>query len=99
MPYSETKDRRARPVGDPVQELGGVMVTAAALSLASGLDMHAAGETELARNWTKVESIRAKQAARPKNSPLPGVHPGPAPGGDLTRESYDIPAFLRKYAD
>ncbi|MDH1477750.1 hypothetical protein N5F13_25025 [Comamonas thiooxydans] len=60
-----------RPVGEPVQEAGGVMVTLAALCLASGLDMHACGETELARIWTKVEAIRAKQAAKPKHSPLP----------------------------
>lgn len=61
-----------RPVGEPSQEVGGVMVTLAALCLANGLDMHSAGETELARIWTKVEQIRAKQAAKPKYGPLPG---------------------------
>ena len=60
-----------RPAGEPMQEAGGVMVTHAALCLANGLDMHACGETELARIWTKVEAIRAKQAAKPKHSPLP----------------------------
>lgn len=60
-----------RDVGDPPQEVGGVMVTLAALCLANDLDMHANGETELARIWTKVEAIRAKQAAKPKHSPLP----------------------------
>ncbi len=60
-----------RPIGEPVQEVGGVMVTLAALCLASDLDMHNAGETELARIWTKVAQIRAKQAAKPKHSPLP----------------------------
>ena len=60
-----------RPVGEREQEVGGVMVTLAALCLAQSLDMHAAGETELARIWTKVEAIRAKQAAKPKHSPLP----------------------------
>lgn len=60
-----------RPAGDPHQEAGGVMVTLAALCLASCLDMHQAGEDELARIWTKVEQIRAKQAAKPKHSPLP----------------------------
>lgn len=60
-----------RPIGEPHQEVGGVMVTLAALCRASGLDMHEAGKTELARIWTKVEQIRAKQAAKPKNSPLP----------------------------
>jgi hypothetical protein len=60
-----------RPVGEKHQEVGGVMVTLAALCLAQGLDMQDAGETELARIWTKVEKIRAKQAAKPKHSPLP----------------------------
>lgn len=60
-----------RPVGEPSQEVGGVMVTLAALCLANGLDMHTAADTELARIWTKVEAIRAKQAAKPKHSPLP----------------------------
>ncbi|MBW6524464.1 hypothetical protein KZ810_13225 [Sphingomonas sp. RHCKR47] len=63
----------ARPVGEPVQEVGGVMVTLAALCLANHLDMHAAAEAELARIWTKVEAIRAKQAAKPKHSPLPSA--------------------------
>lgn len=60
-----------RPVGEPHQEVGGVMVTLAALCRAQALDMHANGEIELARIWTKVEKIRAKQAAKPKHSPLP----------------------------
>lgn len=60
-----------RPVGEPHQETGGVMVTLAALCLANDLDMAEAGEVELARIWTKVEQIRAKQAAKPKHSPLP----------------------------
>jgi hypothetical protein len=62
-----------RAVGEKVQEAGGVMVTLAALCLAQGLDMHDAGEKELARIWTKVEQIRAKQAAKPKYSPLPAA--------------------------
>ena len=64
-----------RDVGEPAQEVGGVMVTLAALCLANDMDMHAAGETELARIWTKVEQIRAKQAAKPQMSPLPGAYP------------------------
>jgi hypothetical protein len=68
-----------RPVGEPAQEVGGVMVTLAALCLANDLDMHAAAETELARIWTKVEAIRTKQAAKPKHSPLPAA---PAQSGE-----------------
>lgn len=65
-----------RPVGEAAQEVGGVMITLAALCLANGLDMHEAGEAELARIWTMVEKIRAKQAAKPKHSPLPeATHP------------------------
>ncbi len=60
-----------RPVGEPSQEVGGVMVTLAALCLANAMDMTGAAETELARVWTKIEQIRAKQAAKPKHSPLP----------------------------
>ena len=69
-----------RDIGEPAQEVGGVMVTLAALCLASGLDMHASGETELARIWTKVDAIRAKQAAKPKHSPLPQEAPTKAQG-------------------
>lgn len=60
-----------RPLGEKHHEVDGVMVKLAALCLAQGLDMHAPGETELARIWTKEEQIRAKQAAKPKHSPLP----------------------------
>lgn len=69
-----------RPVGERAPEVGGVMVTLAALCLARGLDMQTAGETERARIWTKVEAIRAKQAAKPKHSPLPVAGPQPIIG-------------------
>ncbi|WP_446903021.1 hypothetical protein [Burkholderia sp. YIM B11467] len=74
----------SRPAGDPAQEAGGVMVTLAALCLANGIDMHAAGETELARiNVPEtIAKIRAKQAAKPKHSPLPVATP------TADRESY-----------
>lgn len=64
-----------RPVGEKAQEVGGVMVTLAALCLAQQLDMHDCGEVELVRIWTKVPQIRAKQAAKPKHSPLPEAAP------------------------
>lgn len=61
-----------RPVGEPYQELGGVMVTLAALSEAVGLSMHLEGERELGRIWTKIPQIRAKQEAkRDIHGPLP----------------------------
>ncbi len=83
-----------RAVGDPPQEVGGVMVTLAVLCLANGLDMHAAAEIELARIWTKVEAIRAKQAAKPKHSPLPQVIPTPSPdSGERMQDA----AFLTRW--
>ncbi len=60
-----------RDQGEINQEVGGVMVTLAAHCLAHGIDMHEAAEAELARIWTKVDKIRAKQAAKPTGSALP----------------------------
>jgi len=67
-----------RPVGETAQEAGGVMLTLAALCRAHDIDMHEAGEKELARVWAKLDAIRAKQATKPQNSPLPGATPGEA---------------------
>jgi NTP pyrophosphatase (non-canonical NTP hydrolase) len=63
----------ARDVGEVNQEAGGVMVTLAALCLANDRDMHTAGEVELARVMRPevMAKIRAKQAAKPRFSPLP----------------------------
>lgn len=71
-----------RDQGEINQEVGGVMVTLAAHCLAHGVDMHEAGETELARIWTKVDKIRAKQAAKPTGSALPIASPIPSDAGD-----------------
>ncbi len=60
-----------RPVGVPASEVGGVMVTLAALCSASGIDMDEAGNGELKRNWDRIDTIRAKYAAKPHGSPLP----------------------------
>lgn len=62
-----------RPEGEPFQEVGGVMVTLAALCNANDLDMEKDGEVELERIWVKIPEIRAKQATKPKNSPLPEI--------------------------
>lgn len=59
-----------REIGEPTQEVGGVIVTLAALCSASNINLQECGETELARIWTKVEKIREKQANKPKHSPL-----------------------------
>ena len=69
-----------RPVGDPPQEVGGVMVTLAAYCMVTGLDMHAEGDRELAR-VTQPEvmaKIRRKQEAKNAlhfDTPLPGDAP------------------------
>lgn len=65
----------SRPIGEPYQEVGGVMVTLAAFCLANDLNMHDCGELELARIWTKIDLIREKQRSKPSMSPLPGVYP------------------------
>lgn len=63
-----------RPAGDPMQEVGGVMVTLAALCNPHWLDMAASGERELERILQPevIEQIRAKQASKPVGSALPG---------------------------
>lgn len=55
-----------RPKGEPVQEVGGVMVTLAALCHANGMSMDVCAEEELVRICGKIEEIRAKQAQKPK---------------------------------
>lgn len=62
----------SRPAGDVVQEVGGVMTTLATLCTANDRDMENCGDIELRRCWMNIERIRAKQAAKPKHSPLPG---------------------------
>jgi len=55
-----------RAIGEKNQEVGGVMVTLAALCLAHDVDMHTAGDQELSDIWTKIDQIRAKHAGKPK---------------------------------
>ena len=64
-----------RPAGEPHQETGGTMVTLASFCVSHGIDMDEAAKTELARVWTKIEAIRAKQAAKPTGSALPIAQP------------------------
>ncbi|WOB24790.1 MULTISPECIES: hypothetical protein [Xanthomonas] len=74
-----------RPVGEPAQEVGGVMVTLAGYCWVAGLDMHAEGARELER-ITQPEvmaKIRRKQEAKNAlhfDTPLPGnaTHRQPA---------------------
>ncbi|MFK3607869.1 hypothetical protein PVE_R2G0553 [Pseudomonas veronii 1YdBTEX2] len=66
-----------RDVGEQSQEVGGVMVTLAALCRAHKLAMHQCGETELDRisRPDVMARIREKQKGKPAFSPLPGVYP------------------------
>ena len=58
----------SRPVGDKVQEVGGTLVTLAALCGAHRIHMELAAEDELLRIQKKdvMEKIRAKQATKPQ---------------------------------
>jgi hypothetical protein len=60
-----------RKAGEPFQELGVVMVMLSALASCHDMDIEGAGETELTRVWQKIDAILAKQASKPKHSPLP----------------------------
>ncbi len=70
---------QSRPVGDPVQELGGVLLTVSGLATALNLDMEHAGEMELNRCWVNLPAIQAKNATKKADSALPGVLPPAAP--------------------
>lgn len=66
-----------RPIGEPAQEVGGVMVTLAGFCWIADLDMHTHGDRELARITQPdvMERIRMKQAAKNAlhfDTPLPG---------------------------
>ena len=60
-----------RPMGEKAQEVGGTMLTLAALCTAHELDININAETELSRVWRCIKQIRAKDAAKPDHSPLP----------------------------
>jgi hypothetical protein len=59
-----------RPIGEIAQEIGGVANTFAALCSAQQLDMQDCADKEMIRVWEKIDAIRAKQASKPKYSPL-----------------------------
>ncbi len=61
-----------RPVGVIAQEVGGTMVTLAALCSAFHTDLFWCADTELERCWTNIAKIRAKQDLKPDFGPEPG---------------------------
>jgi hypothetical protein len=67
----------SRPIGEPAQEVGGVMVTLAAWCRAWNIDLRRAAYAEYLRinKPAIIEKIRAKNASKPKFGPLPGTGP------------------------
>ncbi|CAB5514585.1 hypothetical protein ACOTHJ_12850 [Achromobacter xylosoxidans] len=66
-----------RPVGEPQLEVGGVALTLAGLCTAAGIQLSDAAQAELSRVSAPelVARVRAKRAARLRDSPLPGSAP------------------------
>jgi len=60
-----------RPIGEPIQELGGTLITLLALCYPNGLNANEAFKRELKRVWKKADAIREKHNNKPKHSPLP----------------------------
>jgi hypothetical protein len=54
-----------RPSGVLQQEVGGVLSTLAALCATYEVDMAQAATSELARMWSDIDKIRAKQKGKP----------------------------------
>lgn len=55
-----------RPAGDPPQEVGGTMISLAALCLPHQMDMDGEGEKELARIQPLAKKIRDRQQTKPQ---------------------------------
>lgn len=60
-----------RPKGEIHQEIGGALITLAALCNAHNMSMEEEGSMGLFQNWHKIEKIREKRNKKPKFSPLP----------------------------
>lgn len=68
--YRHVTRTYGRPLGDPQQEIGGVMVTLNGLATAAGIDVQLAAETELGNNIKNAASIREKWLNKTAISPL-----------------------------
>jgi hypothetical protein len=62
-----------RPIGEPGDEVGGVLITLAVLCEACDLGMAEESEAALQRVWENIDKIRAKHKRKPLHSPLPGA--------------------------
>lgn len=56
-----------RPAGEPKQEVGGTLISLAALCTANDIDMHAAAKIELMRCWDNIAKIREKHRNKPQS--------------------------------
>lgn len=56
-----------RPAGEPAQEVGGVLITLAALASSANLNMNKCGMVELERVEANVSKIRAKHNLKPSD--------------------------------
>ncbi|WP_210206249.1 hypothetical protein [Rhizobium leguminosarum] len=94
-----------RPAGNPAQEVGGVMLTLAALCDPAGLDMRVDSEKELIRvnQPDVIAKIRLKQQTKPHRSPLPGTGEGaetPLPTSQLTDwEAGEVAKIEARFAE
>jgi hydroxypyruvate isomerase len=61
----------SRPIGAASQEIGGTLVTLAALCSANDEELAALGEAELLRVWQNIETIRKKRERKLVGSVLP----------------------------
>ncbi|MBB5769132.1 hypothetical protein [Xanthomonas euroxanthea] len=90
----------SRPVGEPAQEVGGVMVTLAGYCWVAGLDMHAEGARELQRITQPdvMANIRRKQEAKNAlhfDTPLPGLATHPQPAAAHATQQGRLPHGIR----
>lgn len=68
-----------REIGEPPQEIAGAFLTLANVATCHNFDMTELAEKELARVWTKIDKVRAKQAGKPDllrgDGPAPSCDP------------------------
>ena len=55
----------SRPLGEPDQEVGGVMITLAALCTAADIKLEHSAKMELSKIWNNIEKIKAKSLLKP----------------------------------
>lgn len=64
--FRQVEHTFSRPVGEPHQELGGVLFTALAVAASLGLDAHQVVTNESERAWDRIPEIREKNRSKVK---------------------------------